>query len=53
MASLDVHGYSVSYDDSSKEGIDYLYNLSYEKAKALFEKAAVSGYKLSSSGGGM
>lgn len=41
--SLDVHGYSVIYDENSRIGIDYLNNLSYEEAKAIFDQSASSG----------
>lgn len=61
MPSLEVHGnYLVNYDDQSRHGVDYLFNLSYEGAKAVFDKATAtgkaefdydgSGYKLKSDG---
>jgi len=63
MANLNVHGYSVNYDNNSRWGVNYLLNLGYKEAKAFFEKAAINGfvqfdyqnggYKLVSNGGGI
>lgn len=62
MPSLNVQGYSVNYDDSATEGVDYLANMDYNTAKSLFDQAAEhgsssytfggGGYKIVSSGGG-
>ena len=52
MPSLNVQGYSVSYDDGATDGINYLSNLSYDAAKALFDQAAINGSASFNSGGG-
>jgi hypothetical protein len=43
MANLDVLGHSVSYDASSRIGIDYLINMGYDKADVIFNKAVENG----------
>ena len=40
---LEVHGYTVIYDENSRIGVDYLYGLSYEEATKIFERAAADG----------
>lgn len=40
---LSVHGHTVIYEENSRIGIDYLYNLSYEEAQKIFSKAATDG----------
>ena len=62
MATLDIQGYSVTFDDNAKEGIDHLAYAPYDEVKALFDQAAETGsasfsfggagYKIFSSGGG-
>lgn len=43
MDALQVHGYSVAYDEGSRIGIDYLSALSYEEAAKIFRNAAEQG----------
>ena len=43
MANLNVHGYLVNYSDSSKEGVNYLSNIGYDSAMAIFNKAIENG----------
>jgi hypothetical protein len=43
MATLEVNGRIVSFDEPSREAVHYLMNLGFDKAEALFNKAVSSG----------
>ncbi len=43
MSSINVHGYSVSYDEASRECVNHLINSDYAQTKALFDKAVADG----------
>ncbi len=43
MENLNVHGYSVSFDDTSREGVHHLINSGYDQVKSLFDQAASNG----------
>jgi hypothetical protein len=43
MANLDVHGHQVSFDESAREGVHHLINISYEQVEALLNKAVSNG----------
>ena len=43
MGNINIHGYSVSFDDASRECVNHLINSDYAQAKALFDKAVANG----------
>jgi len=43
MASLDVNGHTVSFDESSREAVHHLMDLGFDKTEAIFNRAVSNG----------